>query len=108
VLFADTFAIPASSVLAYGKYAPRARHRPRSVSPKITRLPQALAESHRALEAIVETSLRRRRDGRWREARAIFVEGERARWRARGAYFPHASTLDAGIAKPSAKSAGLL
>jgi len=36
VLFADSFAIPASSVLAYRKYAPRARHRPRSLSAKIT------------------------------------------------------------------------
>jgi hypothetical protein len=37
VIFADSFAIPASSVLAYRKYAPRARHRPRSLSAKITR-----------------------------------------------------------------------
>jgi len=36
----------------------------------------------------------------------IFVETERGRRRARGAYFLYASTLDAGIAKGSAKSTG--
>ena len=38
----------------------------------------------------------------------IFVESERARRRARGAYFPYASTLDTGIAKLSAKSTRVL
>ena len=38
----------------------------------------------------------------------LFAETERGRRRARGAYFLYASTLDAGIAKVSAKSAGLL
>jgi hypothetical protein len=37
VLFADSCAIPVSSVLAYRKYAPRARLRPRLLSAKITR-----------------------------------------------------------------------
>lgn len=36
MFFGDTFAIPQSSVLAYEKYAVRARLRPRSVSTQTT------------------------------------------------------------------------
>jgi hypothetical protein len=48
-----------------------------------------------------------RRDSKSRNP-VIFAESKRGRWRARGAYFLYASTLDAGIAKLSAKSTGFL
>ena len=49
MLFADSFAISASSVLAYGRTLRATRHRPRSLSTKITRPPFELVTSRTGL-----------------------------------------------------------